>query len=140
MVRNWGPDDPPFLSPDFKNDQDESEVYTPSFDHNNELDFRKQSPISFIDHIKDVSAQKTTEPPHYRKRRNKFKQRQDETPYMGHIMMNNEGQHILQPLNSLANRGLSLPPPIPFGRGYNECIDEHEEVKENMAPIPYYPT
>lgn len=136
MNRDWDPQEPPFLSPAFKQSEDTSEVYTPSFDHNNEIEFRKQSPVSFIDQIKDVSAQKTTEPLHYRKRRNKFKQRQDETPYMGHLVVNNEGQHVLQPLYSMSHRGFSMPPPMAIVKGY---VDE-EEDKENVAPIPYYPT
>ena len=91
-----------------------------------------------MDQFKDVSAQKTSEPPYLRKRRNKFKQRQD--PYVGHLMVNNEGQHVIQPLYSTGTRGVSLPPPITLGKPYNECIDEYEEEKENMAPMQYYPT
>lgn len=136
--RKWENFDPPFLSPAFKQEQESNEVYTPSFDHKNDIDFRKQSPISLMNHFKDVSAQKTAEPPYLRKRRNKFKQRQD--PYVGHLMVNNEGQQVLQPLYSTGTRGVSLPPPITLGKHYNDYCGEEEEDKENMAPIQYYPT
>jgi len=46
--------DPHYYSPEFKQDMESSEVYTPSFDHKNE-DFRKQSPMSLINQFKDPS-------------------------------------------------------------------------------------
>lgn len=110
------------MSQDYKNEQDESEIYTPSFDHNNEPDFRKQSP--------SVSSTKM--------RAYSFK-RHEEVPYMGHIMLNNDGKQVLQPLYPAGLRGSSLPPPMAVGRQCNE-VDANEEVKENMAALPYYPT
>lgn len=136
--RKWDHYAPPFLSPEFKQDENSSEVYTPSFDHKNEIDFQKQSPLSLINQFKDVSAQKTAEPPYLRKRRNKFKQRAEETPYIGQIMVNNEGQHILQPLYSQGPRGVSLPPPVPIGRSVHEDMDDEEDKEPN--DVPYYPT
>jgi hypothetical protein len=129
------------LSPDFKQEHESSEVYTPSFDHKTGIEFRKQSPLSLINQLKDVSAQKTAEPPYLRKRRNKFKQRFDETPYIGHIMINNDGQQVLQPLypTNLA-RGASLPPPVPLGKAYLHENENEEEEKEEVAPTHYYPT
>jgi hypothetical protein len=79
------------------------------------VDFRKQSPNSALNHFKDISAQKTSEPPYMgKKRRNKFKIRLEEAPYIGHIMVDVNGQQILKPLYHTTHRGMSLPPPIPL--------------------------
>eukprot|EP00343_Euplotes_focardii_P010366 CAMPEP_0205826744 /NCGR_PEP_ID=MMETSP0206-20130828/29711_1 /ASSEMBLY_ACC=CAM_ASM_000279 /TAXON_ID=36767 /ORGANISM="Euplotes focardii, Strain TN1" /LENGTH=371 /DNA_ID=CAMNT_0053126951 /DNA_START=30 /DNA_END=1146 /DNA_ORIENTATION=+ len=120
--------DPPFLSPEFNKDMDSSEVYTPSFEHKNE-DFRKQSPLSLINQFKDPSH----------KRRNKFKQRYEDAPYLGHLVMNREGQQVLQPMHNSSHRGMSMPPPMFVGRqlGFK---GESEEDKEKVAPMNYYPT
>lgn len=128
------------MSPDFKQEKQDSEVYTPSFDHKNDIDFRKDSPLNLIDQLNDISARKTAEPPNMRKRRNKFKQRYGETPYIGHIMVNEHGQHVLQPLSYGAPRGMSQPAPVPLGKSYGNLLEENEEEKENMAPTQYYPT
>lgn len=121
-------------------EHESSELYTPSFDHQNEMDFRKQSPHSLLKQIKDVSAQKTAEPPYLRKRRNKFKQRHEEAPFVGHIMVDNKGQQYLRPVYNTGNRVMSLPPSMPIGKPYYESLEECEENKENMAPMQYYPT
>lgn len=65
--------------------------------------------------------------------------RHEEVPYMGHIMLNNDGKHVLQPLYSAGLRGSSLPPPMALGRECKE-LGANEEEKENMAALPYYPT
>jgi len=79
-----------------------SEIYTPSFVHKNE-EFEKESPLSFINQES------------HRKRKNKFRQRNEEVPFIGHLMINNEGQQILQPMYPAQHRELSLPQPIQFG-------------------------
>jgi hypothetical protein len=139
--RKWDHHDTPFLSPDFKNDHDSSEIYTPSFDHNNEVGFQKKSPCSILNQFKGISARKTDEPPYMRKKRRKqFKHRNDEAPYIGHIMIDNQGQQVLKPLYHTAHRGMSLPPPVPLDHHVAGQRDEDEEDKENSAALPYYPT
>jgi len=59
------------LSPDFKQDENSNEVYTPSFEHITGYKHRDQSPLSFLKQLNDVSAQKTSEPQYLRKRRKK---------------------------------------------------------------------
>lgn len=110
----WNNYEAALSSPDFKHEGESHEVYTPSFDHkNDDMEFQNQSPLSFLKNLKeDVSAQKTAEPPNLRRRRNKFKQQFDETPYIGHFYMNKEGKQILHPVYSAGNRGMSLPPPM----------------------------
>jgi len=62
-------------------------------------------------------------------------------PYIGQIIVNNEGQQVLQPLYPLENRGFSLPPPIPISnKSSSELINDEDEDKEDMAPTHYYPT
>jgi hypothetical protein len=116
-------------------------MYTPSFDHNNEVGFQKKSPSSILNQFKGISARKTDEPQYMRKnRRKQFKHRNDEAPYIGHIMIDNQGQQVLKPLYHTAHRGMSLPPPVPLDHHVAGQRDEDEEDKENSAALPYYPT
>lgn len=124
----------PFLSPDFKNEEDSNEVYTPSFEHKTGYQLRDQSPLSFLKQLKDVSAQKTTEPPYLRKRRNKFKQKHDDMSYIAHIMVNNDGQQVLHPLYPANSRGYSMPPIPISNKSSSELMYEEDER------INYYPT
>lgn len=96
--------------------------------------------MSLLKQIKDVSAQKTAEPPYLRKRRNKFKQRQEDYPYIGHIMVDSKGQQYLRPLYPVGHRNMSLPPLLPIGKQHYESLDNDEENKENVAPYQHYPT
>ena len=93
-----------------------------------------------MNQFKDVSAQKTAEPPYLRKRRNKFKQRQEDMPYVGHLMINNDGQQIIQPMYQPNHRGTSMPLPMPVRRPQDYPEDLDEEDKENVSPLQYYPT
>lgn len=103
--------DHPFLSPEFKQDDDSNEVYTPSFDHKNQYYYKHQSPLSFLKQFKDVSAQKTAEPPYLRKRRNKFKQKVEEVEQAAHYMAPFENQRMHYLWYPQSGRGASLPPP-----------------------------
>lgn len=110
--------------------EESCEFYTPSFEHKNE-DFRKQSPLSFINHNS------------HRKRINKFKHLNEEVPFIGHLMVNNEGQQILQPMYPATHKGLSLPPPIHFDKylGWQGTdMEEKNERKDTLRPSQYYPT
>lgn len=125
------------MSPEFKHEEDSNEVYTPSFEHNVQSQIKNVSPSKIISQLMDVSAQKTAEPPHL-KRRNKFKQ-MEEVPYMAQITINHDGQQVLHPLYAPHRSGYSMPPPIPISHRSSSEIMEEEE-KEELAPIPYYPT
>ena len=96
--------------------------------------------MSLLKQIKDVSAQKTAEPPYLRKRRNKFKQKQEDYSFIGHIMVDNKGQQFLRPLYPVGHRNISLPPLLPIGKQHLESLDNDEENKENVAPNQHYPT
>ena len=67
-----------------------------------------------------------------KKRRNKFKIKHEEAPYIGHIMIDVNGQQVLKPLYHTAHRGLSLPPPTPLSCYVVGGCEDHEEDKENM--------
>jgi hypothetical protein len=75
-----------------------------------------------------------------KKRRKQFNHRNDEAPYIAHIMIDNLGQQVLKPLYHTAHRGMSLPPPVPLDHHVAAHRDEDEEDKENSAALPYYPT
>jgi hypothetical protein len=128
------------LSPNFYKNEECNEIYTPSFDNKDSIDFKNASPLSFIKQLKDVSAQKTAEPPYLRKRRNKFKQKCDDMPYIGHIMVNNEGHHIIQPIYHPSFRGLSVPPSLTLGNRtnseeiYGRNIANKKDCCNNSAP------
>lgn len=114
------------LSNDMPRDED-SIVYTPSFDHKNE-DFNEKSPLSLIKPKKD----------YYERKRGRHLHWGEDRAYGSHHMMNNDASHYSNPM--FPYRGVSQPPPVDIRNQLGIYNGHYEEDKDYEQPRQYYPT